>query len=366
MNKKACISPLQLFIIYINTAIGAGILTLPRSVAEIAKQDMWLSTISGGLLMFMALWTALRLSRFFPEHTSMEYHPLLLGSALGHVVNIVQICLLLGLASLAVRTFAFAINFFLFDVTPQPVFIASILLVAGYAAQYGYAPLLRMQQVSFLFSYAIFISLLLLGLLDINMEPFLPILSEGISPIVKGAVPSWFAYSGPELITGLLFPFLSIPLNAVSAGAASIALITVIYLLTVIIVQGSLTAAGAAHVLFPTVIAFRNVEIPDTFIERLDGYLMIIWICIYFNSLANLLFFSAFATSRLFRLEYSRSLIVLLLPLLYYFSQLAPTLEDHFAANEFFNIICMTFSLGLMPILLLLAWYKRKGKQHVS
>lgn len=364
MNQKAWISPIQLFIIYINTSIGAGILTLPRPIAEIAKQDMWLSTIMGGILMFIAMWTVIHLSRFFPEHTSIEYNRLLLGSVLGNVVNIFQIGLLILLAAQALRTFAFAIKLFLFDLTPQPVFAASILLVAGYATQYGYASLLRMQQASFLFFYTIFISLLLLGLLDIKMEPFLPTLSEGIGPIIKGAIPSWFSFSGPELITGLLYPFLSMPLAAISAGAASIAIVTVIYTLIVIVAQGSLTAAGAEHSIFPTVIAFRNVEIPDTFIERLDGYLIIIWICIYFNSLTNLLFFSSFAVSRLLRLEYSRTLVVLMLPLLYYISQLAPTIEDHFAVGEIFTIVCMAFSLGFMPILLLLAWYKHKGTPH--
>jgi spore germination protein len=363
MNQKAFISPLQLFIIYVNTAIGAGILTLPRSVAEAAKLDMWLAVIIGGFLMFFALWTVTRLSRYFPEHTSLEYNRILLGATLGQILNIIQLSLLIVLAALAIRTFSFAMKMFLFDTTPQSVFVGGILLVAVYATQYNFTPLLRAQQTSFFFLFVTFITVLLLGLLDIRSETFLPMLSEGISPIWKGSLPSWFAFSGPELIAGLLFPFLVIPGAAVKTGAASIAFITAIYTLTVVIAQGSLTAAGAAHTIFPTVAAFRNVEIPDTFIERLDGYLMIIWIFIYFNSLANLLFFVSFGASRLLQLEYSRCLIVILAPLLYYLSQLAPTIKDHFAAGNLFSKIGLVWSLGVLPVLLLIAWYKDKRKQ---
>ncbi|KYZ78093.1 hypothetical protein AXX12_00675 [Anaerosporomusa subterranea] len=363
MNQKAFISPLQLFIIYINTAIGAGVLTLPRSVAEIAKQDMWLSVIVGGILLFFAVWIATRLSQYFPGHTSLEYNRILLGSTLGQIVNIFQLSLTIAIAAIALRTFSFAIKLFLFDLTPPAVLVVGILILAVYAAQYGYTPLLRMQQVSFLFLSGTFISVLLLGLLGINTEAFLPMLSEGISPILKGAIPSWFAFSGPELITGLLFPYLVIPRAAVKVGAAGIAFVTFIYTLTVVIAQGSLTVAGAAHAIFPTVTAFREVEIPDTFIERLDGYLMILWILVYFNSLASLLFFISFGASRLFRFEYSRSLTVLLAPLLYYFSQLAPSFKEHSAAGDLFSKISIAWSLGLMPVLLLLAWYKNKRKQ---
>lgn len=363
MSRKPFISPLQLFIVYVNTAIGAGILTLPRFVAEAAKEDMWLSVIVGGLLMLFALWAATQLSRCFPGQTSIEYNRLLLGTTLGQLVNIVQLSLIIGLASLALQTFSFAMKMFLFDLTPQPAFAIGILTVAVYATQYNWGPFLRIQQAAFFFLFTMLIVILLLGLLNMRSEPFLPLLAEGIVPVLKGARPSWFSFSGPELIAGLLLPFFVLPQAAVKTGAASIAFTTFIYTLTVIIAQASLTPAVAAHAILPTITAFRTVEIPDTFIERLDGYLMVLWIFIYFNSLANLLFFASFGASRLLQLEDNRSLVALLAPLLYYLSHLAPTLEDHYTVSSFFNTIGLIWGLGLMPLLLLIAWYKNRRKQ---
>ncbi|MDU4959360.1 MAG: endospore germination permease [Sporomusaceae bacterium] len=362
IKHKAFISPLQLFILYINISIGAGILTLPRSVAAVAGIDMWLSAILGGLLMFFALWVATRLSAYFPGQTSLEYHCLLLGNGLGVIAGVFQLLLLFGLASLAIRTFSFAMKIFLYDLTPQSVFIGGILIVAVYATQYNWTPLLRLQEVMFPFLFPMLIVILLLGTLDVSVEAFLPVLADGVAPAAKGALPSWFAYSAPELIIGLVYPFLANQRAAAKTGVASIAFITCLYTLTVIIVQGSLTAAGTEHAVFPTITAFRNVEIPDTFVERLDGYLMILWIFIYFNSLSNLLFMTAFGASRLLRLEYSRSLIAILAPLIYYVSQLAPSLKAHMDISELFSKIAPFWSLVIMPLLLMLAWYKNRRK----
>ena len=363
MNKKAFISPLQLFIIFTNISIGAGILTLPRSVAEIAEHDMWMSVVVGGLLMFLSLLASIRLSQHFPEHTCLEYHRILLGPVLGQIINLVLLSLIIVLAALALRTFSTAVRMFLFDLTPSRIVAGSILALAVYATQYGYTPLLRMQQVSFLTIYVLFTIVLLLGLLGIRSEQFLPMLAEGIGPVLKGAVPSWFSFSGSELIAGLVFPYLIHQRSAVKTGIASIAFVTAIFTLTIIIVQGNLSPAATAHQVFPTITAFRDVEIPDTFIERLDGYFVSLWIVVYFNSLTNLLFCASFGVSRLLQLEDSRSLTVLLAPLMYYLSQLAPSIVENFTAGELFNKIGMVWGLGILPILLLLAWYRKKRQQ---
>ena len=127
------------------------------------------------------------------------------------------------------------------------------------------------------------------------------------------------------------------------------------------IVQGVLGINETIVTTFPTIIAYREVNRPDTFIERIDGYGMILHIALYFLSLANLLYFSAFGCSRLLKLEYSRPAIILLAPVFYFIAMAPQTIEQ---LNAFYQLINYTEIFGglfVLPLLLLIAKLRKPG-----
>lgn len=361
MNTRTNISLLQLFMIYVNTAYGAGILTLPRTVGSIAREDVWLSVIFGGMAMAFSLWCTLTLSRRFPETTAIEYHPLVLGPVLGQILNIYYLLNLVIIGAAGLRSFSTALKLFLFDLTPPWIITFIFLGVAAYAGQYGIAPLIRMQQFFVFIISPFFITLTLLGFLRVETHHFQPFLAGGLMPVLKGVVPSWFAYSGPEMITGLLFPFVTKKNQVVKMGLASIVVLTVVYTVVTVIVQGVLGLEEIVAMVFPTVIAYREVDIPDTFIERLDGYLLIVHIAIYFISLANLMYFAAFGCSRLMKLEYSRPAIILLVPILYFIAILPQSNEQLNLFYRLVNYIGLSWGLIVSPLVLLIAKLRNRG-----
>lgn len=361
MSIQRNISLMQVFIIYVNIAFGAGILTLPRSVATIAGEDMWLSVVLGGLAMGFSLWCSFSLSQRFPGATALEYHRLLLGSIAGQLLNVCFILLLALLGATALRAFSDAIVLFMFDVTPPYLFLFVYLGLAAYAGQYGLAPLLRMQQFIIFSIGPVFVFFILLGILQIDFRHFEPFLAKGIMPAVKGILPSWFTYSGPELITGLVFPFLTRQNQAMKTGLSSIVSLLVVYTGITIIVQGILGAHETISTRFPTIMAYREVDIPDTFIERIEGYLLILWMAIYFTSLANFLYFTAFACSRLMKVEYSRPFTVLLVPVFYFIAMLPSDYEHINLLFKMNNIAALIWGLGILPILLLIAKVRNLG-----
>ena len=270
-NTRATISPLQISILYFTTAFGAGILTLPRGVGTIAREDMWLSVILGGLAMGFSLWCAVTLSQRFPTATAIEYHSALLGPIVGQLVTIFYLINMVFLGAAALRSFTGALKLFLFELTPQWSILFVFLGVAAYAGQYGIAPLIRMQQFILFAVSPIAIVLMSLGFLRVETKEFQPFLAGGLMPVLKGIVPSWFAYSGPELITGLLFPFVTQKNQVIKAGLVTVAVLTVIYTTYTVIVQGVLGVEETVVTVYPTIIAYREVNIPDTFVERIDG-----------------------------------------------------------------------------------------------
>lgn len=363
MNLKAGVSPLQFFIIIINTSFGAGMLSMPRTVAEVTNEDMWLTVSFGGILFLIAFWAVVKLSQYYPKQTCLEYHRILLGPILGQLLNIFLLSLLILLTTISLRNFTVALKIMLLDLTPPESIVVILLLLAVYATQYGLTPFLQTQQLIFMSNNFLLIPVILLGFLSINTDSYLPILAKGFTPIIKGVVPSWFAYCGPELVIGLIYPYVTKQKGIGTWGAAGITVLIVIYTLLTIIVQGILTPKEASHIILPTISAYREIEIPDTFIERLDGYLMVLWIPLYFTSLINLLYFSAFGCARLFKHESSRSVTILLVPLIYYLINLVTRTQTIFAINNYFTIADMVWALGIVPILLGIARLKEKKRR---
>lgn len=106
MRYPTRVTPLQFFIITVNLSFGASMLTLPRIVAEMAHEDMWLPVLIGGLLLFVGLGIALQLAAYFPGKTIIEYNPLLLGNVTGMALNILLILLMILIVSVEIRTLA--------------------------------------------------------------------------------------------------------------------------------------------------------------------------------------------------------------------------------------------------------------------
>ena len=361
LNTRATISPLELSILYFSTVFGAGVLSLPRNVGTIAREEMWISVILGGLAMGFSLWCAITLSRRFPKDTAIEYHSTLLGPIVEQLVNIFYIMNIVMIGATALRSFSSALKLFLFDATPQWIILFVFLGVASYAGQYGIAPLIRMQQFILFFISPVAIILISLGFLRVETKHFQPFLAGGLMPVLKGIAPSWFAYSGSELITGLLFPFVTRKKQVIKAGIVTVSVLTVIYTTYTVIVQGVLGVEETVVTIFPTIVAYREVNIPDTFIERIDGYGMILQIALYFLSLANFLYFSAFGCSRLMKLEYSRPVIILLAPVFYCIAMAPQTIEQQDSLNRLINYSLLVEGLVMLPLLLLIAKLRKLG-----
>ena len=113
--------------------------------------------------------------------------------------------------------------------------------------------------------------------------------------------------------------------------------------------------------IYPTINAFREVNIPDTFIERIDGYGIILQIALYFLSLTNFLYFSAFGLSRLLKLEYSRSVVIVLVPVFYCIAMLPQTIAQLNGLYQLTNYVLLSWGLLILPLLLVIAKLRQRG-----
>lgn len=360
MIQTRWVSALQFMIITINAMVGSSLIVLPRTVAETAKQDMWLSVLLAGGLIVISFRVAAALAAQFPDKTAIEYHCILLGRFGGNILNITMLALMLAMIAEIVRILRIAVRIFLLDMTPAQVIVLAILVITLYAAQNGLGVVIRVQQFLLLLTYSTFLILVLLGLLEVNKQHFVPMLAEGIKPVLLGATDCWTAYSGPELIIGLLFPYITQRESVVRFGVAGIGAVISLFALISVITLGILGAEETTHLLIPTIMAYRSIEIPDTFIERIDGYLMIVWIAICFSCLTNWLYFTGFAAARMINLESCRPIMVLLIPLIAYLVAAPPDFYSFTIVVKWINYAGLVWGLGILPLLLSIAWWRKR------
>ncbi len=362
MRFPARVTPFEFFFVAVNLAFGASMLTMPRRMAEMAREDMWMPVLLGSGLVLAAFWAALRLAAYFPDKTILEYSRILLGDAAGTALNYILMILLVMIPAVMMRILVTAVRVHLLDLTPPLVVNFLMLLPAVYATQYGLMPVVRTIHFLFLPSFGLFIVLILLGLLNVDTSNFQPVLAAGVVPVLKAVISTWYIYTGPELAVGLLYPFVTRPGAIFRFGSAAIAFLAVVYTAITAITQGILGADETAHLLIPTVIAYRSVEIPDTFIERLDGYLLTVWIALFFAALILWVYFVTAVAGRLAGCEYPRPLTVLAFPVLVYLVQLPPDSQTADLFLQWTNYFGLCWSLGVLPLLLLLAWRRSRGR----
>lgn len=363
MKHTVDVSPLQFFVLAITITFGTSSMTMGHSVAKIAKEDMWLSVLLGSVLIAISFWAAVKLAKYFPEHTAIEYHCILLGRVLGGVLNVIMLSNMIMLTAIFIRTFEILIKVYILRQTPPYVIVTVLLLVAIYAGQYGMAPVLRIQQFCFIPAFSIFTVLLLVAFTAVDVNNYQPVLAEGPIPVLKGVIPTWFSYSGIEILTGLIYPFLTRKKDTFKYGIYSICMITILYMLIIVVTQGISGWKEMTHIILPTVLAYRAVEIPNTFIERVDGYFLIIFIVTAFTALVNWIYFISFGIGQMLKLETNRPVVVVLGPIILYCVFVPPGIIGYQTVGQWVNWAGMAWGLGVLPFLWGLAWFKKKRRR---
>jgi len=365
LEAKTYMSPLQLGIVVIGTCVGAQVMLSPRALITALEQAAWLSIIIGGVIFYSATYLMLTLGRQYPEETLVEYAPRLFGR-LGGTVVVVWFNLLFFLQLIIIFSgVGKIITFYMFDRTPPEVVIMALLIVCTYCALQDWGTILRVQQILFFMAYGMLTMIWMTSILNFQPENMLPLWPIKIKTVINGGFLTWPFYSGYECVLLLL------PLVYRKASFAKLAKImggafgcmTLFFLMIIIIIIGVLTVENAKSVPYPVLIVIRSVELPGTFIERLENYLLLAWIPVVFGTLSTTMFYMGQVCMRQYRYADHRPWVLVLVPIIYMGSILL--LDDQQVYDTVSKCALWTglgFSFGVVPLSLMLSWWhKRKA-----
>ncbi|KXS40371.1 MULTISPECIES: GerAB/ArcD/ProY family transporter [unclassified Candidatus Frackibacter] len=308
--KKYQISNRQLFFIIINICVGTGILSLPRTISKVSRQDSWLSIIIGGFLWMIAIFIMYKLAKRFPNDTIIQYNDKILGSYLGKILSLIFIIYGVLTTAIITRLFITVLTTFVLPKTPIWITTAILLLTSYNLVSHGLKTLARLYEFLFFILSPAF--LLILPIFTraelLNFQPFL---GTGFMNIIEGSYITMFSYIGPEIIL-LIFPFIKEKNKALKSSTLGLGVVTLTYLFIVTASIGFYGVETLQFISWPTINLLKAVRIP--FFGRLEFVFMFIWIAIAFTTISSYFFMSSYGLTQLLHWEDQRYAAFILLP----------------------------------------------------
>ncbi|MDV2883641.1 GerAB/ArcD/ProY family transporter [Alkalihalophilus pseudofirmus] len=281
------ISPGEMCLTLVSMIIGVGILTLPRVLAtELGLADGWISILlaSGIIMSLVALYV--KLQQQFPGETLLQY---IAGGKVGKwfapVLALLFLVYFLCLMGYEVRILTSLMRMYILDQTPSEVIAALMLFITTYAVSKGVQGIVHLS-LMFL-PIVVFVLLGLISFTSINsdMTNLLPVMPEGIFPILLTMKVTLFSFLGLEILFFLMGYMKKSDLK-VFPLMAGIMLIMFLYLLVTIISYANFSVDTTTQITFPTVELAKQIEIPGGFFERLESLLITVWIMTIFNTIS--------------------------------------------------------------------------------
>lgn len=300
----------QLFALTASFTSGSAILVISASVASLTKQDSWISILLTLVFGLHEIWLICFLWRHYPGMTYVEIMGRIFGKWIGSMIaaGFVFFCLLS-----ASQIVWYIGNFITLQVMPEtPAYLINIvfMIITAIALLYGLEAIVRSYEIFIYFVSFLFILAMILVLPNARIENLLPILENGIIPILKGSFLLFSFLILPAVILLMIFP-----VNADNKRKAKKSfikgylwggfLVSISIFVSILVLGSTITAASQ----YPVYILAKEINIGIVF-SRLEFVVAAVWIVTVLSR--EILYFYAGVTGLAQLLELKDHKIVIL------------------------------------------------------
>ncbi|MDK8193522.1 spore germination protein [Paenibacillus sp. UMB7766-LJ446] len=361
--KQDQLTTVQASVFIINYMLGAGILTLPRTtVNEVKTPDVWISIILSGLLVMILGIILVTLCRKFPGKTVFQFTEEITGKWIAYILGAAIILYFLVISAFEIRVMAEVTRLYLLEGTPVWAIVMVFMWVGFYLISGGINSMARLYEIILPITLILFVLAIFLSSDLFEINNLRPVLGEGIMPVFKGLKSSVLAYTGYEVMF-VVMAFMKNPEKGKKALVWGILIPMVIYLITLVMVIGSLSIEGMSTRTWPTLDLMRSFEIEGLFFERFESLLLVIWIMQIFSTSTITHYAASLGCSQLFKKKMLPFLIILL-PISYITAMLPQNVDETFKLGDILGIASI-YLFGVLPLLLLLlSMFRKKGGKY--
>ncbi|WP_433747506.1 spore germination protein [Paenibacillus amylolyticus] len=354
----------QAVVIIVNYMLGAGILTLPRTTSKaVGTPDVWISIIMSGLIITGVGIILVTLCRRFPEKTVFQFTREITGSWIAYILGCAMIMYFIIIAAFEIRVLADVTGMYLLERTPTWAIVMVFMWIGIYLISGGLSVVVRVFEIILPITIIIFVIEILLSNQLFEIGNLRPVLGDGIMPVFKGLKPALLSYTGYEVML-VMTAYMKNPKKSNKAISWGILISTAIYLITVVMVVGSLSLDGIKTRTWPTLDLVRSFEIQGLIFERFESLLLVIWIMQIFSTTAITHYCASVGIRDLFRTPKIKGIMYGLLPFIYLTAMMPKTVEDTFALGDMLGNASV-FLFAILPlVLLLMSLIRKKGGKH--
>ncbi|SFE58782.1 spore germination protein [Paenibacillus catalpae] len=348
-----------------NTVLGAGILTMPRSITqEMRTPDSWLTILVGGFIVMLTILLMVKLSQQFPGQTVFQYAGRIAGRLPSLLLCLLLVVYFILVAGFEIRSLAEVTLFFLLEGTPIWAVIIPFIWAGTYLVLGGINSIARVFQIVFPITILVLLVSFGFSLRLFDFNNLRPVLGSGVLPVLHGLKSSVLVYTGSEVVMTLV-AFMQHPQQAVKAMIGGIAIPFALYFLTIVFVIGGLSIDSVINSTWPTIDLIRSFEITGFFVERLEFPLMVIWLMQMFCNFCSFFFQASLGISQLFKFSVT-PVIYGMVPVIFLAAMVPNSIQDVFALGDAIGSMGLALFL-MLPVLLSFIWILRKKglKQHV-
>lgn len=359
---KDKITNIQMGFLLFSVMVGVGILSLPQQVANQAGVDGWIVIILSGILAAVSALLMAKIGERFPEKSLIEYGPVLIGKPMGIMLCLLFLIYFIVFASTVTRISADVTKLYLLDDTPVEVVILSTFLTSTLIVLHGINAIARFNQFIQPIILFLLILVLLLTFSGADLGNNLPILGDGIQPIISSLPSTSFSFLGFEAILFLL-PFMKTPQKSTRVILVAFSIVIFLYVFIVIACVSVLGAKEVGYVNYPTLTIAKNIQFPGSFIERVESIMMISWVPFALTTLLLLHYCSSLILAKLLGLKEHRVISILLIPVVYMLAVLPQNVLEVEQWSQ--GVGAFGASLNLVTIAVLWLGYgvnKRRGR----
>ncbi|GAA0724471.1 endospore germination permease [Clostridium malenominatum] len=343
----------QLVCILIGSMIGIGVLSLPKDVIKISKQDGWISVLLGSVYPLYVIFIANYIRKKHPKEDLLDLNKKIYGRFFGIIFNMIFLIFFLFIGTEVAAGVNNVLKIYMVHFLNKWNILTLLFLITAYAAYGGAKTIGRMNEVLFYSTFAIF----LIPLFAVSKGDILnlkPVLGSGVLTIIKGVKETATIYSGVEILF-IIYPFLHTNVNIGKCGLRSIIFITIIYTLFTIVTILYLGIDTTLKFLWPLITVTESIMIPV--INSFRYVFLALWTMTMFKVISIDYYIFSYGLNKLFKKISRKNWILILYPIMIILSSLYgnPTIRRDFIGKVFpvyvtYNVVFITITAILVAL----------------
>lgn len=350
----------------IHGMVGLRLLSLPRDIVVHAENNGWISVLVGGVIAYFIGFGVYWLATQFPDLNLSQIIIVVLGKYIGRMILIGIGIYTITSVALALRSFGVSVKIFLLDKTPLYIIISTTLLILVYGVSKGIKTISIMFDVLLPFVLASIAVLILFATTTMEIKNLLPVFSQGVTPIMKGALQTTHPFLGVGIL-GYILPYCKDVKKTKKWIDVGIFIVIGIYLAIIIMCIMVFGVKEINQLIFPTISLSKTIRLKTELFERLESLFMTIWMPISFTTILGHYWASILNSKALFNTKRGHLIMWINVPIIFFIA-LYP--ENVVQLNYFLSLsnrLAQILTFGVLPIVVIATWvYKRREKHHAN